>query len=119
MINFNIELGDGDVAVGVTQIKIAEKQIHYGLSFRDLVHPQDIGSNIKDKPTRNFIAITVKNKEALEVLKEAVHVLERAMSGEDIDGIKTSLEGLDITEMVRKRLEEELNISDVGPLSGK
>ena len=116
MISFNIELGDGDVAVGVTQLKISEGEMHYGLSFRDLVHPQEIVSNIKGKMTRNFIAITVKNKEALEVLKEAVLILERVMGGEKIEGIQTSLDGLNITEMIKKRIEEELGVEDVGPL---
>jgi len=108
MINFSIELGDGDVAVGVTKLNLEEKGFHYGLSFRDLVHPEEIGTNLKGKHTRNFIAVTVKNKEALEVLKEAVHTLERVMNGEEIEQIQKSIDGLNITELVKQRVAKEL-----------
>jgi len=108
MINFSIELGDGDVAVGVTKLNISEKEFQYGLSFRDLVHPEEIGAKIKGQKTRNFIAITVKNKEALEVLKESVKVLERVMNGEEIEKVRDSLDGLNITELIKKRIEEEI-----------
>ena len=108
MINFSIELGDGDVAVGVTKLNIAEKEFQYGLSFRDLVHPEEIGKNIKEQQTNNFIAITIKNKEALEVLKQAVILLERVMDGEDVEGLRDSLEGINVTDLVRAQLEKEL-----------
>jgi len=108
MINFSIELGDGDVAVGVTKFNHKDHDFYYGLSFRDLVDPQEVGTNLRGKATRNFIAITVKNKAALAVLKEAVYTLERVMNGEEIEEIRDSIGGLNITELVNQRLEKEL-----------
>lgn len=108
MINFSIELGDGDVAVGVTKFNHEEHDFYCGLSFRDLVDPQEVGTNLKGKKTRNFIAITVKNKAALEVLKEAVYTLERVMDGEAIKDVQESIAGLNITELIKQRVEKEL-----------
>jgi len=115
MINFSIELGDGDVAVGVTTLNLEEHGFHYGISFRDLVHPEEIGTNVKGKFTRNFVAITVKNKQALEVLKEAVNLLERVMDGEKIKEITEEIEGLNVTELVAQRIAKELeeNVDDI------
>ena len=70
--------------------------------------PQEVGTSLKGKETRNFIAIIVKNKAALEVLKEAVNTLERVMDGEAIKEIQEGIAGLNITELVKERVEKEL-----------
>jgi len=107
MINFSIELGDGDVAVGVTKLNIREGKVQYGLSFRDLVHPEQIGDSIKEQPTRNFVAITVKNKESYQVLKKAVDklglLLEKGMSFEQLEK-----DFKDIESALKEKIEEEV-----------
>ena len=104
MIYFNIELGDGDVAVGIVKLNIREGEVQYGLSFKDLVHAEDIGAKIKDQKTNNFVAITVKNKESYQVLKKAVDRLgDLIEKGVDFEELANDLDN------INKTLQEELS----------
>jgi len=110
MINFSIELGDGDVAVGMTKLNIREGEVQYGLSFRDLVHPEEIGTPIEERGhTRNFLAVTVKNKESYLVLKRAVdqlgEILEKGRTFEEVKADYEKITGL-IKEEIAKEKED-------------
>ena len=109
MINFNIELGDGDVAVGVTKLSYTDTKAYYGLTFKDLVTPEEIGSSVRVKSTRNSVTITIKNKESLMVLKEAIGILERVLDGENIKELKDSINGLNLTELIKQRIKKEID----------
>jgi len=107
MINFRIELGDGDVGVGITRLKIREGVIQFGLCFKDLVHAEEIGTSIKDQETKNLVAITVKNKESYLVLKNAVDKLGLLLEEKvDFDKLAKDYEG--IVNVLEDELEKEV-----------